>query len=817
MVDFALTSQEYLRGDAKYLKQSIIEHLYYTIGKDKYTATKRDLFYAVAYAVRDQLVGRWIKTQQQYYDADAKRVYYLSMEFLMGRTLKNSLCNLGLLDNCKKALNDLGADIEQIFEIEYDAGLGNGGLGRLAACFLDSMATLNIAGYGYGIRYDFGIFTQKIHDGYQIEKPDNWLRYGNPWEMCRSEYLYPVQFYGKVNPYTDAQGRLRYDWTDTTEIVAVAYDTPIPGYKNDTVNTLRLWQAKSARGFDFTYFNHGDYVRAVEDIAITENISRVLYPNDNIYEGKELRLKQEYFLVSATIQDILRRYRKGHAKLDHLYDKVAIQLNDTHPALAIAEFMRILIDKEDLSWDKAWTITKKTFAYTNHTILPEAIERWPVPLLERVLPRHLQIIFEINRRWLSEVNCRYPEDPNKAIALSLIEETSPKKVNMAHLSIVGSHKVNGVSALHSQLLKEQVFHPFYLMEPDKFTNMTNGITPRRWLKECNPWLSEVIDETIGSNWVTHLDQLQKLKAHAKDKSLQEAFWAAKHTNKEDLAKVIFATHELPVNLDSLFDCQVKRIHEYKRQLLNVLHVIHLYNQIKDNPNKEWTPRTIIFAGKAAPGYFMAKLIIKLIHSVASVVNEDPAIRDLIKVVFLANYRVTLAEKIIPAADLSEQISTAGTEASGTGNMKFALNGALTIGTLDGANIEIKEEVGDDNIFIFGLKTPEVKALLHGGYNPWDYYHKNESIKRVLDMIAYGYFSGGDQQLFKPIVSSLLEGGDYYCLLADFASYIDCQSKISEAFKDKTTWREKALLNIASMGKFSSDRTISDYAKEIWGL
>jgi len=817
MPNFALTGQEYLRGDAKYLKQSIIEHLFYTIGKDKYTATKRDLFYAVSFAVRDQLVGRWIKTQQQYYDADAKRVYYLSMEFLMGRTLSNSLVNLGLIDNCRKAVHDLGADLDQLFEMEYDAGLGNGGLGRLAACFLDSMATLSIPGYGYGIRYDYGIFTQKIQDGYQVESPDNWLRYGNPWELCRSEYLYPVQYYGRVVQYTDSEGRLRCEWVDTTEVVAVAHDTPVPGYGNDTVNTLRLWQAKSTRGFDFTYFNHGDYIRAVEDISLTENISRVLYPNDNIFEGKELRLKQEYFLVSATIQDILRRYRKGHAHLDGLPDKVAIQLNDTHPALAIAELMRVLIDKEELSWEKAWGLTCNTFAYTNHTILPEAIERWPLPLLEKVLPRHLQIIFEINNRWLQEVNRHYPGDTNKQRALSLIEEVSPKRVNMAHLSIVGSHKVNGVSALHSELLQQNVFHDFWLIDPNKFTNKTNGITPRRWLKECNPQLSDLISSKVGDGWVTDLDQLHKMKQFVTDTAVQDAFLVAKRANKESLAKVIYAMHEARVNLDSLFDCQVKRIHEYKRQLLNILHVIHLYNHIKDNPQGEFTPRTIIFAGKAAPGYFMAKLIIKLIHSVANVVNHDPDIKDRIRVFFLTNYRVTLAEEIIPAADLSQQISTAGTEASGTGNMKFALNGALTIGTLDGANIEMLQEVGADNFFIFGLKTDDIAQLKMQGYHPWDYYNQHPELKRILDMIGQGYFSGGDTQLFKPIVHSLLEGGDAYYLLADFSSYIAQQQEVSRLFQDKRTWVQKALTNVACMGKFSSDRTIHEYAQEIWRL
>ncbi len=817
MTDFVVSNEEHLKGDAKSLKDSICKHLQFTLAKDKYTATKRDLFQATAYAIRDHLVGRWINTQQQYYDTDSKRVYYLSMEFLIGRTLENSLVNLGLLENCRKAVHELGFDLDLLFEVESDAGLGNGGLGRLAACFLDSMATLGIPGYGYGIRYDYGIFRQNIHDGNQVEVPDNWLRYGNPWEICRAEYLYPIQFYGRVVQYTDPKGKLRCEWVDTQEVMAMAYDYPVPGYSNDTVNTLRLWQAKSHRGFDLSYFNHGDYVRAVEEVALTENISKVLYPNDNIFEGKELRLKQEYFLVSATIQDIVRRYNKGHIHLDGLPDKVAIQLNDTHPALAIAEMMRILVDREELSWEKSWELTKDTFAYTNHTLLPEALERWPVPLLEQVLPRHLEIIYEINRRWLEEVNRHYPGDKEKQRALSLIEESNPKTVNMAHLAIVGARKVNGVSALHSELLKHHVFKDFWEMDPDKFTNKTNGITPRRWLKSCNPSLSMLITDHIGDEWVRDLGQLTRLLPLVNNEEFCEEWREVKRLNKEHLAKIIFSEYETHVDLNSIFDCHVKRIHEYKRQLLNILRVIHDYNNIKDNPEGPWVPRTIIFSGKAAPGYFIAKKIIKLITAVGNVVNHDPIVSHFLKVIFLENYRVTLAEKIIPAADLSEQISTAGTEASGTGNMKFALNGALTIGTLDGANIEILEEVGPDNIFIFGLKAEEVESLKAHGYNPWGVYHQNPAIHRVLDMIRDGYFSGGDQELFKPLLSSLLDGGDPYCLLADFQSYIDCQARVSALYKDQTAWTKKSIHNVAKIGKFSSDRTIQDYATEIWRL
>lgn len=806
-----------LPGDAVSLREFILDHLRYTLGKDKYTATKRDLYLAIAYTIRDHMVGKWIKTQQQYYDADVKRVYYLSMEFLMGRTLQNSLVNLGILENCHKAIHDLGFNLNELMEMEYDAGLGNGGLGRLAACFLDSMATLGIPGYGYGIRYDYGIFTQSIRDGYQIETPDNWLRYGNPWEICRSEYLYPIQFYGRVIEYTDARGKKHAEWIDTTEVVAVAYDTPIPGYNNETVNTMRLWQAKSSRGFDLSYFNHGDYIRAVEDIAITENISKVLYPNDNIFEGKELRLKQEYLLVSATIQDIVRRYNKGHIHLDEFPDKVAIQLNDTHPALAIAELMRLLIDREEIEWEKAWKITKETFGYTNHTLLPEALERWPVPLLERVLPRHLQIIYEINHCWLEEVGLRFPGNLEMARSLSLIEESDPKRVNMAHLAIVGSHKVNGVSALHSELLKHQVFKNFWEMDPEKFTNKTNGITPRRWLKTCNPSLANLITERIGETWVTHLSELEKLLAFQNDPQFCSQWHEIKKKNKEHLANLILNEEEIEVNPDSLFDCHVKRIHEYKRQLLNILRVIHDYRRIKENPAGNWTPRTIIFGGKAAPGYFIAKLIIKLINSVAAIVNHDREIDGRLKIVFLENYRVSLAERIIPAADLSEQISTAGTEASGTGNMKFALNGALTIGTLDGANIEILEEVGPENIFIFGMKAEEIQALKANGYHPYDIYNQNLDLRLVLNMIRDGYFSGGDKNLFLPLISSLLDGSDPYCLLVDFQSYTEAQDRVSQVYKNKQEWTSKSIHNVARVGKFSSDRTIQEYGKEIWRL
>jgi len=817
MTEFSITKMEDLKGDAEYLKSAILDHLHFTLGKDKYTATKRDLFLSVAYTVRDQLIDRWIKTQQQYYDADAKRVYYLSLEFLMGRTMENSLVNLNLYENCKKAIHDLGYDLDVLFEVEPDAGLGNGGLGRLAACILDSMATLGIPGYGYGIRYDYGIFTQIIQNGYQIEKPENWLRYGNPWEICRSEYLYPVQFYGRVIQYTDERGTLHCDWIDSEEVLAMAYDTPISGYNNNTVNTLRLWQAKSPRGFNLDYFNHGDYIRAIEDVATKENISKVLYPSDNFFVGQELRLKQEYFLVSATLQDIIRRYNKGHIHLDLLPDKVAIQLNDTHPAIAIPELMRLLVDREELSWEKAWPLTCKTLAYTNHTLLPEALERWPVSIFEKVLPRHLEIIYEINQRWLNEVEKHFPGDMEKRKTLSIIEENDPKKINMAHLAIVGCHKVNGVSALHSHLLETQVFKDFCTIFPEKFTNKTNGVTPRRWLKVANPTLASHITKYIGDEWITDLSQLRKLTPYADDPHFRAEWGKIKKINKERLAKIIYAEHEVNVNLDSIFDVQVKRIHEYKRQLLNLLHVISLYRRIIENPQGDFTPRTVIFGGKAAPGYHMAKQIIKLINSVADVINHDPRAKDLLNLFFLSNYRVSLAEKLIPAADLSEQISTAGTEASGTGNMKFALNGALTICTLDGANIEMIEEIGRENFFVFGMTTEEIAKLKAHTYNPLDIYNSNEELRSVLAMITDGHFSQGDKEIFQPIVDNLLYQGDHYFLLADYVSYIKSQNEVRHQYKNRDEWIKKAILNVAGMGKFSSDRTVKEYADEIWGL
>ena len=809
------STNEFKGTDVESLQVSFVNHLEYSCAKDEYSATRLDCYNSAALMTRDRLIERWVETQQSYYAADAKRVYYLSLEFLMGRTLGNSLINLDLYDNANRALTELGYDLEELRETEWDAGLGNGGLGRLAACFMDSMATLELPAYGYGIRYEYGIFFQNIIDGYQVETPDNWLRYGNPWEFPRAEYLYPVKFHGNVKQYTDEKGALRFEWADTQMVMAMAYDTPIPGYNNNTVNNIRLWAAKSTREFNLEYFNHGDYEKAVSDQSNSETISKVLYPKDEGFKGKELRLKQEYFFVSATLQDIIRRYKKTHDTYDAFPDKVAIQLNDTHPAIAIAELMRILMDSEGMGWDEAWDITTKTFAYTNHTVLPEALEKWPVSLIEQVLPRHLLIIFEINRRFLDEISAKYPGDVNRLHRMSIIEEGAVKNVRMANLAIIGSHSVNGVAALHSEIIKNNIFRDFFEYWPGKFNNKTNGITQRRWLKLCNPGLSQLVTDQIGSGWVTDLYELKKLEQLAGDRDFQKKWDAVKRANKERLAEYIMRKNGVQVDINSIFDILIKRLHEYKRQLLKIMHVIALYNRIKENPSAALTSRTVIFAGKAAPGYYMSKLTIKLINSVAAMVNDDPDVAGRLKVLFLANYCVSNAEKIIPAADLSEQISTAGYEASGTGNMKFALNGALTIGTLDGANVEIMEEVGSENIYIFGLKAHEVVNKRFTGYNPWDYYNGNPELKKVVDMISGGAFSPGQPDLFKSISDSLMKQGDNYMVMADFGEYVKCQELVAKDYLDRPLWLKKSILNTARIGKFSSDRTIQQYADEIW--
>jgi starch phosphorylase len=801
--------------DKESLKRSFLDHISFSLAKDKYSATKRDYYLSLALAIRDRLVERWVRTQQRYYQVDAKRVYYLSLEFLMGRSLGNSIMNLEMDFACRKAMEELGFDLEEMMEVEWDAGLGNGGLGRLAACYLDSMAFHALPAYGYGIRYEYGIFFQKIQNGYQVETPDNWLRYQNPWELPRPEHLYPVKFYGRVEVDKWPDGRPRFRWQDGEEVMAMAYDTPVPGHGNDTVNTLRLWSAKATREFDLSYFNSGDYVAAVEDKNQKENITRVLYPSDNVYQGKELRLKQQYFFVSATLQDAIRRYKKTQPDMTAFPEKTVFQLNDTHPAIAIPELMRLLMDQEGMEWQEAWDITGQVFAYTNHTVLPEALEHWPVDMIERMLPRHWQIIGEVNRRLMDEVGEKYPGDEQKKQAMSIISSGPEPQVRMAHLAIAGCFSVNGVAELHTRILREIVFPEFNEFFPGKFNNKTNGITPRRWLKKCNPGLSELITKHIGPEWIKDLTLLKELAPLAGDSLFRERWRVVKRENKIRLAEYIRTHNGQEINVNSLFDVQVKRFHEYKRQLLNVLGVIAQYNRIKKDPKAPVVPRTVIFGGKAAPGYFMAKLIIKLINCVADRVNSDPDIGNKLKVVFLANYGVSLAELIMPAAELSEQISTAGMEASGTGNMKFALNGALTIGTLDGANIEIMEEVGQDNIFIFGLTAEEVSQLRARGYDPQNQYHSNGQLKEVLDQLDGGFFCRDDPGLFKPIVDSLLKQGDYYLLLADFASYMECQERVSRTYLDPDQWSQKAIINVARMGKFSSDRSIKEYAEQIW--
>ncbi len=798
------------------VKQAMMNHLVYAIGKDPITATERDWFFTLAGVIRDRLIERWMNTMRRYYNKDAKRVYYLSMEFLIGRSLLNSTLNIGFMDEVRQACSDAGVSLEHVTELEFDAALGNGGLGRLAACFLDSMATIGLPGYGMGIRYEYGMFNQKIEDGWQVEHPDNWLRYGNPWEFPRPEVLYPVKFQGHVVHYSDERGHLHHHWIDTEDVMAMAYDTPIPGFGLATVNNMRLWSAKASRDFDLKYFNEGNYIKAVEDKNQSENLSKVLYPVDTTEMGKELRLKQQYFFVSASLQDILFRFHKHHQSLDELPDKVAIQLNDTHPSIAIPELMRLLVDTHHLDWDRAWDICTRTIAYTNHTLMPEALETWPVAMLEALLPRHLQIIYEINKRFLKGVMHRFPGDNELLRRMSLIDETHGRRVRMAHLAIVGSHQVNGVAELHSALMKATIFADFDRYYPGKLINITNGITPRLWLNQANPGLSSLISRRIGTAWITDLGQLQQLKKLADEVDFQTEFSAVKRANKQRLAALVMERVGLTINPDSLFDVQVKRIHEYKRQLLNLLHVVTLYNRIRSNPKLDAVPRTVIIAGKAAPGYAAAKLIIKLANSIADIVNHDPAVRDLLKLVFIPNYDVSAACVIIPAADLSQQISTAGTEASGTSNMKLALNGALTLGTLDGANIEIREEVGADNFFLFGLNTQEVAALKHSGYNPWDYYHANQELKWTLEMISSGYFSPEQHDRFKPLVDNITHGGDNYLLLADYAAYVAAHERVKALYRKQPEWIRSAILNVASMGKFSSDRTINEYAHKVWG-
>ncbi|HKJ76195.1 MAG TPA: glycogen/starch/alpha-glucan phosphorylase [Gammaproteobacteria bacterium] len=808
---------DYQGLDPASIKHSLANRMVYTVGKDIYTATRRDWLQAVAYTVRDRLLERWMETQRRYYQEDSKRVYYLSLEFLIGRTLGNSLLNLGFYEECDRALYELGMDLEELQDLEDEAALGNGGLGRLAACILDGMATLRLPGYGYGIRYEFGMFRQGIEDGRQVEHPDNWLRYGNPWEFPRPEVLYPVHFYGHVVEYKDEAGRLCHQWVETDQVMAMAYDTPIPGYGVDTVNNMRLWAAKSTRDFELRYFNEGDYIKAVEDKTRSENLSKVLYPVERTVMGKELRLRQQYFFVSASIQDILYRFLKHGESLDALPDKVAIQLNDTHPVIAVPELMRILVDGHHLDWERAWDITVRTCAYTNHTLLPEALETWSAELVERMLPRHMQILYEINRRFLRDVARARPGETALLRALSLFDEDHDRQLRMAHLAVIGCHKVNGVSAVHSRLLRERVFPEMNRLYPDRFINVTNGITPRRWLHQANPGLSALIRSRLGDGWLTRLERLQELEAHVDDPKFRAGFRRAQQERKERLARLIRQKMGLAVPADSLFDVQAKRLHEYKRQLLNVLHVVTLYKRMRDDPDGDWLARTVIFAGKAAPDYYVAKQVIKLIHDVGDIVNNDPLLRDRLKVVFIPNYDVSTATDLIPAADLSQQISTAGTEASGTGNMKLALNGALTLGTRDGANIEISEAVGEENVFLFGHTVEEVQALREGGYDPWRYYRADPRLQEALEMIGSGFFSPEEPARHRALVERLTAGGDYYLLLADFGPYMAAQAEVERVYRDPEEWSRRAALNVARMGGFSIDRTVSEYAEKVWGV
>jgi starch phosphorylase len=796
------------------LRSALADNLFYIQGKFPGTATKNDYYMALAYTIRDRLLQRWLNTVQTYMRKEVKVVCYLSAEYLVGPHLANNLIDLELYDKVNQAVKESGLDLQELIEQEEEPGLGNGGLGRLAACYLDSLSSLEIPGIGYGIRYEFGIFDQEIRDGWQVEITDKWLQYGNPWEVARPEESVEVKLGGKTEPYYDEKGNYRVRWVPHRVVKGIPYDTPILGYKVNTANTMRLWKAEAAESFDFQAFNVGDYYGAVNAKVISENLTKVLYPNDEQIQGKELRLQQQYFFVSCSLQDMIRLLLGAGESLYNFHNQFAAQLNDTHPAIAVAELMRLLVDEHHLDWDKAWIITQNTFGYTNHTLLPEALEKWSLDLFARLLPRHLEIIYEINQRFLDNVRIKYPGDNNKLAQLSLIDESGSRYIRMANLACVGSHAINGVAALHSELLKKTVLKDFYELFPEKFTNVTNGVTPRRWMVLSNPKMSQLISDRIGDNWIKDLDDLKKLEAFAQDASFCEQWRQIKQEVKLDLATFIRKKLGIVVDPTSLFDIQVKRIHEYKRQHLNLLHVITLYNRIKHDRNLDIAPRTVIFGGKAAPGYFIAKLIIKLINSVAEVVNKDPDVGDRLKVIFLPNYNVTLGQRVYPAADLSEQISTAGKEASGTGNMKFSLNGALTIGTLDGANVEIRQEVGAENFFLFGLTAEEVSNLKAKGYNPLDYYKNNAELKAAIDLISSGFFSHGDLELFKPLLDSWLNR-DEYLLFADYQAYLDAQEQVSQAYRDRDRWTRMSILNVARMGKFSSDRAIREYSRDIW--
>jgi len=802
---------------ADMIEERTLFHMRYSRGKDMRSATDFDKFWSFAHVVRDLAVDGFTITQRNYLDQDVKRLYYLSMEFLIGRLLEQNVMAFGMMDAAREALQRLDIDLQKVLELDIEAGLGNGGLGRLAACFLDSMASMGLPAYGYGLRYEHGIFRQEFEDGWQKERPDNWLELGYPWEMIRPEYTVPVFVYGRIENISSTHRGRHPVWTDWQMFKAVPYDIPVIGYDNNTVNMFRLWSARADEGFRLDVFNQGDYIRAVEEKNWAENVTKVLYPSDSTHAGKELRLIQEYFLCSCSIRDIIRRYQKNHSNFNSFAQKNAIQMNDTHPALAIVELMRILCDENHVPWEKAWEITAKTCAYTNHTLLPEALEKWPVELMERVLPRHLQIIYEINHRFLQRVEMDHPGNTEMIQKVSLIEENGLRQVRMANLAVVGSHKVNGVAGLHSLLLRERVMPEFNQIYPDKFINITNGITHRRWLLKCNPELSALITDKIGEGWIKDLEELKKLEPFAADKTFQKEFMAVKRRNKVALAQHIEETLHIPIHPESMFDVQVKRLHMYKRQMLSVLHLIALYQRIKADPKIDLVPRTFIFAAKAAPAYHMAKRVIKLINSIGSVINHDPVVAGRLKAVFLPDYNVSLAEKIIPAADLSEQISTAGKEASGTGNMKLALNGALTIGTWDGANIEIAQHVGEENIFIFGHREEELEKLSREGYNPWTFYDRDPELQRVLEAIRVDAFDPTQPDLYMDIFNEFTRHGDPFFYMADFRPYIEAQQKVDALFRQPDIWAEKAILNVARMGWFSSDRTIREYAEKVWNI
>ncbi|MGZ5162394.1 MAG: glycogen/starch/alpha-glucan phosphorylase [Burkholderiales bacterium] len=798
------------------LKRAFLDNLFYVQGKFPALATQRDCYLALAYAVRDRLLQRWVSTAAAYTEQRSRTVAYFSAEFLIGPHLGNNLLNLGIYAEAQQAIAELGLDFDGLLQQEDEPGLGNGGLGRLAACFLDSMATLEIPTLGYGIRYEYGIFEQEIVDGWQVERTDKWLRYGTPWDVARPEWAVEVKFGGRNEHWTDEQGRLRVRWLPERVVVGVPYDTPILGYQNNTSNTLRLWRAEATESFDFAMFNRGDYYGAVNQKVVSENLTKVLYPNDEAVKGKELRLEQQFFFVSCSLQDMLRIMRGQRIPVERFHEKFCVQLNDTHPSIAVAELMRLLVDEQGMTWDAAWSITQPTFGYTNHTLMPEALECWPLRLFARLLPRHLEIIHEINARFLDEARVRFLGDDERIARLSLIDESGERYVRMAHLACVGSHAINGVAELHSELLKQDLLCDFHALWPEKFGNKTNGVTPRRWIALSNPRLARLVSDQIGESWITCLDELEQLEPLAEDTGFRDEWRAVKRANKEEFAAFIGRRTGVALDPQSMFDVQVKRIHEYKRQHLNILHVIAEYTRLKSGDGYDPVPRTFIFGGKAAPGYHLAKLIIKLINAVGDVLERDRESRDRLRVVFLPNYNVSSGQRVYPAADLSEQISTAGKEASGTGNMKFSLNGALTIGTLDGANIEIREEVGAENFFLFGLNAHEVTSVKAQGYRPVDCYRANPVLREVIDLIAAGFFSRGDTALFRPLIDNLMLS-DPYLVLADFPLYQACQERVSEAYRDVQRWTRMSILNAARCGKFSSDRTIRQYCRDIWNI